>query len=533
MPAMRGSLSETSVADLCRGLADAGSTGTVEIDHPDGNGAIVFRRGRIVVAGSPAPRARLGDRLVNAALLSPEQLEQALADQRSDPGRPKLGALLVERGLVTRDAIRVFVQEQILDALFEVFPWAEGTYRFDPTPLIDEEERLPVELTVDQMLVEVSRRHSEWDQIRGVIADLDAVPTFATGGSNAAASLEPDEFAVLASVDGSRTVRELAEDLGYSEFEAARIVYGLVLLGVVGIEGQDQAVRPAAPTAAPDDEPDTDDAPVDATPAPAEAAPAAPVPADHAAEPIDVAAALEEAIARTQEADGWDELAAPTERPAPGTDAPPARPTVRISSGPGAYPWDEDPTSEPSEPQPVDVDDDDWTTTFDQPAPIHQDRPAVTESGADDEPEPWVFDGEPSPVEADDEAAEAVEVDADPPPEPAAEPAEPSAEPAATDDEFGALIDELTEGAPAAVVEPEPAPTEEPEPEPAPRRGGDVSEFLRELSRLALDDGGDVPPPAEPDGPSEGPRRRAPDPAPERSGQGDDQKKRGLFGWGR
>ncbi|MFP5309181.1 MAG: DUF4388 domain-containing protein [Actinomycetes bacterium] len=521
---MRGSLSETSVADLCRGLADAGSTGTVEIDHPDGNGAIVFRSGRIVVAGSPAPRARLGDRLVNAALLSPEQLEQALADQRSDPARPKLGALLVERGLVTRDAIRVFVQEQILDALFEVFPWTEGTYRFDPTPLIDEEERLPVELTVDQMLVEVSRRHSEWDQIRGVIADLDAVPTFATGGSNATASLEPDEFAVLASVDGSRTVRELAEDLGYSEFEAARIVYGLVLLGVIGIEGQDQAVRPAAPTAAPDhaDEPDTDDAPVDSTSAPAEAAPTAPEPADHAAEPIDVAAALEEAIARTQEADGWDELAAPTERPAPGTDAPPARPTVRISSGPGAYPWDEDTASEPSEPQPVDVDDDDWTTAFDQPAPIHQDRPAVTESGADDEPEPWVFDGEPSPLEVDEEVDE----------EPDETGADDDAPTGIPNDEFGALIDELTEGAPAAVVEPDPAPAEEHEEEPAPRRGGDVSEFLRELSRLALDDGGDVPPPADPDGRPEAPRRR-PDPAQERGGQGDDQKKRGLFGWGR
>jgi hypothetical protein len=510
MRLMRGSLSETSVADLCRGLSHAGSTGTVEIDHPSGAGAIVFRKGRIVIAGSPAPRARLGDRLVNAALLTPEQLEETLELQRSDPSRPKLGALLVERGLVTRDAIRVFVQEQILDALFEVFPWSEGTFEFDATPLIDEEERLPVELTVDQMLVEVARRHSEWDQIRGVISGLDAVPTFATGGSTANASLEPDEFAVLASVDGSRTVRELAEDLGYSEFEAARIVYGLVLLGVIGIEGAEPPVRvaqasPQEPDLAPEPPPD---------PGPEAAAELQPE--------IDVAAALEEAIARTQEADGPDDEAA---------GQPPAtRPTVRISRGPGAFPWNEHETSEPSEPaEPAPVDlDDDWTTAFDAPEPILSDRPAVVERG--DEPEPWVFDSEPSPGQP---AS---------PEEPAAAAAStpgPESEPVQADDEFGALIDELTEGAPGAVLEEEPpasvtpAPPAEPDSDPS-RRSEDVSEFLRELSRLALDEGAqpaspeDVPTDAEDTRP---PGRRPPQS--EQSQQSDDSRKRGLFGWGR
>ena len=60
----------------------------------------------------------------------------------------------------------------------------------------------------------MSRRQNEWDQIQDVIPDLDMVPDFVTGGSSANAALEPDEFAVLASVDGRRSIRDLAEDLG-------------------------------------------------------------------------------------------------------------------------------------------------------------------------------------------------------------------------------------------------------------------------------------------------------------------------------
>jgi hypothetical protein len=231
---MRGDLSEMSAADACRDLARRGVTGALSLDGPDGPGRILLVDGRLIAAVSPTPRARLGDRLVGAGLLEDEALTTALRIQADAPGRTRLGALLVERGLVGHDAVRLFVQEQLLDAMFEIIGWRYGTFEFAEGRGAEVPE-VPLQLSVDDALVEVARRQQEWEELSQLIPDLEAVPAFRDPGSTASASLEPDEFAVLASVDGDRSIRELAADLGYGEFEAARIIYGLALLGIIEV----------------------------------------------------------------------------------------------------------------------------------------------------------------------------------------------------------------------------------------------------------------------------------------------------------
>ncbi|MBW3658094.1 MAG: DUF4388 domain-containing protein [Actinobacteria bacterium] len=549
---MRGNLSETPVADLCRGLSAAGATGAVEVGDHAGDARIFFRGGDVYWAVGPAPRARLGDRLVNGGMLSQEQLDEALEAQRDSSERTKLGAILVDRGVVSRDVIRVFVQEQILDALFEMMQWHEGSYAFHPGEAVD--EKLPIDIPVDQLLVEVSRRQSEWNQISEVIPDLDMVPDFVTGGSSANAALEPDEFTVLANVDGGRSIRDLAEDLGYSEFEAARIVYGLTLLGIV-------AVRPS------DD--DTDAGTVGARPG---------VPTD-VEDDVDVGSALEEALAGQGAA----------EAPPPADDVERPRVKLHVDDEVRDYlaahdgPTDLNaPPRAPSRPAEPDVR---------TPEPGERSVEELTEAltaALDDEPEPWVaHDVAPPPTPTSDlgffagsTAPASARDDGD------ATPADPTAaEDLAAEDlddeDFGALLDELSsplapdvERSPEPDVEvapepepiPEPEPPPEPEPEPSPppattptaegepppsspRRearsgGGDVSEFLRELSQLAIDE----PPPDE----GAAPRHRAKPPPSDAGRAGDaagekreeerrqaarerdDKKKKGgLFGWGR
>ncbi len=238
---MRGDLSETPAADVCRALASADATGVLDIEGPDGRGAVVLRDGHVVAATSPTPRARIGDRLVHAGLLAEEGLTEVLRSQARAEPHQRTGALLVGRGLVPLEAVRQVVQEQVIDAVFDLVRWRSGAYRFDVGGLTEVPE-VPLRIPVDQLLVEVARRQRQWDELEVVIPDLDAVPTFRPGAEPATASLTPDEFAVLASIDGVRSIRELANDLGYGQFEAARIVYGLTLLGTVDIVLPDDEV---------------------------------------------------------------------------------------------------------------------------------------------------------------------------------------------------------------------------------------------------------------------------------------------------
>jgi hypothetical protein len=92
---MRGDLVEKTAADVCRDLAAQGASGILAIDGPGGPGRVVLVDGRIIAAVSPTPRARLGDRLVGAGELDPEDLANALAAQQDGSESLPLGSLLV------------------------------------------------------------------------------------------------------------------------------------------------------------------------------------------------------------------------------------------------------------------------------------------------------------------------------------------------------------------------------------------------------------------------------------------------------
>lgn len=70
---------------------------------------------------APAARpVRIGERLVSLGLISPDQLQVALTEQRTNQNRKLLGAVLVEFGFITESA------------LAEVLAESSGTQKFDP-----------------------------------------------------------------------------------------------------------------------------------------------------------------------------------------------------------------------------------------------------------------------------------------------------------------------------------------------------------------------------------------------------------------
>jgi hypothetical protein len=238
---MHGDLATRSAADVCRELAVRSASGLLAIEGPQGPGSVGFEDGRIIAARAPVLSLRLGDRLVGAGELDDADLYRVLDEQEHGGSNQPLGALLVARGLVTEDVVRRFVQEQVLDALFVLLGWREGGFSFtDGRP--PGSPAVSFALDVDEALVEVARRRQQWDELTRVIPDLACVPSFRDSAALASASLEPDEFAVLASVDGHRSIRDLAADLGYGEFEVARIVYGLTLLGIVEVANPEDPV---------------------------------------------------------------------------------------------------------------------------------------------------------------------------------------------------------------------------------------------------------------------------------------------------
>jgi tetratricopeptide (TPR) repeat protein len=91
-----------------------------------------------------------------------------------------------------------------------------------------------VRVRVDSLLMEGARRIDEWTRLESRVPSPDAVPVLAAGETSARPiDLRPEEWEVLAEVDGERDLRHIASDLGRSAFDVAKIVYGLVGMNLV------------------------------------------------------------------------------------------------------------------------------------------------------------------------------------------------------------------------------------------------------------------------------------------------------------
>src|SRR3989449_848911 len=113
--------------------------------------------------------------------------------------------------------------------------WREGYFSFSegtPTELpADAVVRIPTEA----LLMEGARRIDEWSGIEGRIPHLGVVPMLAPPqeASEGELDLLPPEWEMLAMINGVRDVRAIAAELGRSDFEVAKTLFGLESAGVI------------------------------------------------------------------------------------------------------------------------------------------------------------------------------------------------------------------------------------------------------------------------------------------------------------
>jgi hypothetical protein len=124
---------------------------------------------------------------------------------------------------------------QIENVVFVVMKWTEGFFHFEERELPALAVIAPVSIASESLLMESARRIDEWSRMVDKIPRLTMIPTLAELPEDHETQLDllPHEWEVLSLVDGRRDLLEIAEELGRGEFEAAKVVYGLVTTGVV------------------------------------------------------------------------------------------------------------------------------------------------------------------------------------------------------------------------------------------------------------------------------------------------------------
>ncbi len=243
--AIKGSLREGGLADVCQLLAVGQKTGCLSVTDRARFGQIFFDHGRVLFATLVNRRDRIGDMLVRAGEITYEELTAAL-DAQSQRPETRLGELLVERGLIDHATLVGFLERQIEEAVYYLFTWDQGSFFFEPGRKPEPGQTL-VSLNPESLLLEGARRVDEWNLIEKKVGSMDSVFAIAEDAANPQGALSEAERTVLEGVDGERTVEELAEATGLGVFETGQALYGLIQAGFVHRTGRREDAAEAAP----------------------------------------------------------------------------------------------------------------------------------------------------------------------------------------------------------------------------------------------------------------------------------------------
>jgi tetratricopeptide (TPR) repeat protein len=251
--AIEGPLRELGLHDVFQLLDLSRKTGVMKVtSHLRNNeGLVAFDGGAIVYAEIRSNPFRLGDLLQRAGKVTEADLERARAAQEKEHGSRRLGQILVAMGALSQRELVRQVEFQVTEVVFELLSWQEGFFSFTEGPLSGVPADLLVRIRTESVLMEGARRIDEWSRIESVVPHVGVVPVLTPGdgaGEPAMMDLLPGEWEALALVDGERSVREIAKELARSEFEVARMVFGLVTTGVLLLvdPGVERRPRPSA-----------------------------------------------------------------------------------------------------------------------------------------------------------------------------------------------------------------------------------------------------------------------------------------------
>ena len=244
--AIEGPLRELGIHDVFQLLDLSRKTGALRVtsDLRDDEGVVLFDGGRVIHASVRSHPTSIERILRQAGKVNDADLAVAAAlDARAGEG---LGDRLVRAGVLTQRELERQLRLAIESVVFELLSWQEGFFSFEERAVADVPLDARIRISTESLLMEGARRIDEWSRIVDKVPSLSVVPMLAPVEDDRASVLDllPHEWEVLMMIDTARDLRGIAAALGRSEFEIAKIAYGLVSTGVVELY-QGPTARPS------------------------------------------------------------------------------------------------------------------------------------------------------------------------------------------------------------------------------------------------------------------------------------------------
>ena len=231
--ALKGNLRDFSTTQLLNLINLARKTGLLVIESKGGAAQIFFKEGKLIYATYGGQDGRLTAMLVRAGKLTDAQALK-INEQPEARNDRELGALLIQAGHLSQNDIVASIKSHVLDVVYRLFSWIDGTFRFEPSQL-PPGDRIQVKIELENVIMEGSRRIKEIERLREEIPNLDVTLQF-TDRPDARLrniNLSVEEWRVVSFINPKNTVRQIAQANNMNDFQIRKIVYGMLQAGLV------------------------------------------------------------------------------------------------------------------------------------------------------------------------------------------------------------------------------------------------------------------------------------------------------------
>jgi hypothetical protein len=225
-----GSLQEVGAAELLRMLALSHHTGLLRVGSSAPHWAAIAG-GDLVVAGSASGPTIIQALVANGVLTQDDANTLTANAMQSRAHDLNVLPILVER----LGAVKLYptVRDQTVSAVFQMLLPSQDEFTFVPG------ERLPIadhfQFPTEIILTEATRRVEEWAEIARSISSTQSVFRIrrTLNPELPSVTLTPEEWAVLAVLDGRRSVAQTIAALGRSAYDVCSVIHRLLKTGLV------------------------------------------------------------------------------------------------------------------------------------------------------------------------------------------------------------------------------------------------------------------------------------------------------------
>ncbi len=236
---LQGNIERFTLPEIFQLVSTSRKTGTLGIQRDDDIVMVYFKNGAVVYGYGPRKTYHVGRMLMERKRITSEQLDRAIAEQSKQKSSGKrLGQILIENGAIDRADLEEVVREQVQELIYSLMAWERGSFKFYENQFPTDEE-ITVKISTENVVLEGLRRLDEMTRLKDYLPEFTTIYRIVPSeeGQRRDISLEPNEWNVLALVDGHRDINGIIEASPLEAVETLKHLASLQLAGLISPAG--------------------------------------------------------------------------------------------------------------------------------------------------------------------------------------------------------------------------------------------------------------------------------------------------------